>query len=138
MTQVLTPPAGRYGSPRRGRLLVAALGGLVAVSFLGWLAWSTYAWSTPQVTSELISWRVAGPSGATAQVNVHLQKAGVVASCTLRAYAADHTVVGERVFSVPGPDDTGSGTLTMSIRTERTATSLDLIGCTTPDQNRPR
>ena len=57
---------------------------------------------------------------------------GVVASCTLRAFAEDHTVVGELVFAPKG------GKSDQSVRTERRATSVELLGCTAPGQNRPR
>jgi hypothetical protein len=61
----------------------------------------------------------------------------VRASCLLRAYAEDHSVVGERHVAV-GPERRARVTLTSSVRTEREATSVELIGCTTAEQKRPR
>jgi hypothetical protein len=59
----------------------------------------------------------------------------VQASCTLRAYAEDHTTVGELTFS-PEP---GSGSRQVeTIRTERRATSVESVGCTAPGQDHPR
>ena len=55
-----------------------------------------------------------------------------MASCTLRAFAEDHTVVGELVFV---PED---GRSDQDVRTERRATSVELLGCTAPGQNHPR
>ena len=56
----------------------------------------------------------------------------MTASCRVRAFAEDHTTVGEISFTpAQGRND-------VEIRTERRATSIDLIGCTTPDQERPR
>ena len=56
----------------------------------------------------------------------------VVASCTLRAFADDHTTVGELAFE---PVD---GRNEVTVRTERRATSVTLLGCTAPGQPRPR
>ena len=51
----------------------------------------------------------------------------------LRAYAEDHTVVGELSFT---PER--SGRTDQTVRTERRATSVELMGCTAEGQNRPR
>ena len=66
-----------------------------------------------------------------ARVDVDLAE-GVAASCRVRAYAEDHTTVGEKTF-VPqdGPNQ-------VEIRTERRATSVEKVGCTAPGQTRPR
>jgi hypothetical protein len=134
----VTDLADRYATSLRGRFAVVVVAGLLATAFLAWLAWSTWSYSTPEVRSELVSFEVTGGHGAIARVDVRLKDRTVVATCTLRAFAEDHTVVGERTFEVPGPDGTGSGTMEISVRTERRATSVDLVGCTTPDQSRPR
>ena len=49
-----------------------------------------------------------------------------MASCLLRAIAEDHTTVGEVAFE---PVD---GRNEVSVRTERRATSVELVGCTAP------
>ena len=54
------------------------------------------------------------------------------ASCLVRAYAEDHTVVGDVSFE---PKD---GTNDVTIRTERLATSVERIGCTAEGQNNAR
>jgi hypothetical protein len=126
----------RYGAPApwRRRALVAAVV-VVAAVFLGWLAWAMYAHSTPKVTSELESFTVVDDHTATAVVVVTLDSADVKASCTLRAFAADHTTVGELSFT---PDPGQGRRLTETIRTERRATSVENVGCTAPGQDRPR
>ena len=146
----MTDLADRYASKRRGRLVVVVAATVVAVAFLGWLAWSTWSYSTPEIRSELVSYEVTGEHEAVALVDVHLKDRNIVGTCTLQAFATDHTVVGERVFEVPGPeegadegtegatDDQDGGTMAVTVRTERRATSVELVGCTTPDQSRPR
>ena len=57
---------------------------------------------------------------------------GVEASCRVRALAEDKTAVGELAFT---PVD---GVNEVVIRTERRATSVEKLGCTSPDQPRPR
>jgi hypothetical protein len=50
----------------------------------------------------------------------------------VRALAQDHSVVGEMSFT---PQD---GDNAVSVRTERIATSVDLVGCTAEGQPRSR
>jgi hypothetical protein len=128
-----TDLADRYGAPApwRRRAMVAACVVVVA-AFLGWLGWTIWDQSTPQVRSEIVGYKVVDEHRATATVEVRLADDDVVASCTLRAYAEDHTVVGERVFT---PED---GRSDQEVRTERRATSVELLGCTAPGQSRPR
>jgi hypothetical protein len=107
--------------------VVAALG----VVFLGWVAWVAWVHGTPAVESELVGFEVRSDSSAVAHIDVQLEDE-VTASCRVRAFAEDHTTVGEVSFTPePGRND-------VVVRTERRATSIDLIGCTTPDQERPR
>jgi hypothetical protein len=126
----------RYGAPApwRRRVVIIAVVVLAAV-FLGWLAWAIYAHATPKVTSELESFTVVDDHSVTAVLVVILDSTDVKASCTLRAYAADHTTVGELTFT---PDPGQGRRQTETIRTERRATSVENIGCTAPGQDRPR
>jgi hypothetical protein len=128
--------AQRYGAPapwRRRALVTASVA--LAVAFLAWLAWSVYEHSTPQVTSELESFSVDDDHTVTAVLVVSLDSSDVKASCTLRAYAEDHTTVGELTFT---PDPSQGRRQVETIRTERRATSVEKIGCTAPGQDRPR
>ena len=129
-----TDLADRYGAPSAGRrwaLMVVVV--VVVAAFLGWLGWTIWSQSTPEVTSDLVGWQVEDAHTVTATIDVDLADEDVDASCTLRAYAEDHTVVGELVFT---PD--GSGRTVQTVRTEREATSVERVGCTAPGQNRPR
>lgn len=126
----------RYGAPAPWRRRAVIAGSvLVSVLFLGWLAWTVYEHSTPKVTSELETFSIEDDHTATAVLVVTLDSSDVQASCTLRAYAADHTTVGELTFT---PDPSKGRRQTETIRTERRATSVENVGCTAPGQNRPR
>ena len=108
---------------------------VVALAFLGWLGWTTWVHATPDVASQLVTFQVRDEHAATAEVDVRLKNDGVRASCLLRAFAEDHTVVGELSFvPVYGADQPQE----LSVRTERRATSVELIGCTAPGEPRPR
>ena len=125
--------AGRYGTPapwRRRAVLVGCA--VVAAAFLGWLGWTIWEQSTPDVRSEIVGYDVVDQHTATAVVEVRLRADDVVATCRLRAYAEDHSVVGEKTFTP------GDGRNEVDVRTERKATSVELLGCTTPDQRRAR
>ena len=127
-----TDLADRYGAPSRSRRpLVIALAVVLAVTGLTWLAWTAWFHSTPEVSSELISFDVTSDHEASATLQVELQD-GVTASCRVRAYAEDHTSVGELAFTPVDGDNL------VVVRTERRATSLEKIGCTAPGQPRPR
>ncbi|WP_161962472.1 DUF4307 domain-containing protein [Nocardioides speluncae] len=129
----------RYGRRRPGRrLLLIGVSVAFFVVFGGWLAWVMWDSSTPEVESDLLAWEVVDDHSVTARVDVRLRDRNVEATCKLRAYAEDHTNVGELSFAVPGPDFDEDGPIEVTIRTERMATSVERIGCTTPTQKRPR
>jgi hypothetical protein len=134
----VTDLAQRYGAPSRlRRPLIVALVALLATAGLAWLAWAAFLQSRPQVQSELASYHVGGEHSVEARFTVVRRDPRVHASCLLRALAADHSVVGE--LNVPvGPPAPTTTTLRESVRTERRATTVELVGCTTKDQHRPR
>ena len=124
--------ADRYGTPSPARRpLLLGLVGVLAVGFLVWVVWAAWFHSTPAVESELTGYRIVDANRAVANVVVSLAD-GADASCTLRAYSADHTTVGELAFE-PRP-----GRNEVTVRTERRATSVTLLGCTAAGQPRPR
>ena len=126
----------RYGAPSGGRRgLLVAVSAVLAVAVAGWLGWTVYDHSTPQVTSELETFSVEDEHAVTAVLVVSLADDDVEASCTLRAYAEDHTTVGELTFS---PDPGQGRRQVQTIRTERRATAVESQGCTAPGQDRPR
>lgn len=127
--------ADRYGRPapwRRTAVLVGS--GILGLLAVTWLAWSTLFHASPDVSSEIVGWEVVDDHAITAQVDVVLRGDGedLHATCQVRAIAADHTVVGEASFV---PED---GRNEVEVRTERRATAVESVGCTTPDQRRPR
>jgi hypothetical protein len=129
---VTTTLDDRYGAPARWRRPVAiALTALVAGVALVWLGWVAWFHGTPAVESELIGFEVGGDHQVTARLQVTLED-DVEATCRLRAYADDHTTVGELAFT---PTD---GLNEVVVRTERRATTVEKLGCTAPGQNRPR
>ncbi|MCD4525519.1 DUF4307 domain-containing protein [Nocardioides sp. cx-173] len=131
-----TIPTDRYGAPApwRRRALLSGVVALV-VAFLGWLVWTTVVHAAPPVDSDLISFDVVDEHTAVAVVHVELADDAVDPSCLLRAYAEDHSVVGELSFT-PEPGD--GERIEQTIRTERRATSVESVGCTAEGQSRPR
>ncbi len=126
----------RYGAPapwRRRGIVVASV--VLALAFLGWLGWTAWSHATPDVESDLVGYRVVDEHTATAQVRVRLADESIRASCVLRAFAEDHTVVGELAFT---PEYDAAQPIEQTVRTERLATSVSLVGCTAPGESRPR
>jgi len=138
VSEVRTDPlAGRYGgqSPRRRRTVII-VSGVVGVLALAWLAWAGWAQSTPDVQSKLKSFDVVDRHSVEATVVVDARSDDITANCLVRAFGEDHSVVGELNFEVTGRS--GASNHDVTVRTEREATSVELIGCTSPDQSRPR
>jgi hypothetical protein len=129
---VTTDLTDRYGAPARWRRpAVVGLAVVLAVVGLTWLGWTAWFHGSPDVRSEVVTFEVTGDHQVEARVDVELA-AGVKASCRVRALAEDKTAVGELAFTpVEGPN-------AVVIRTERRATSVEKLGCTSPDQPRPR
>jgi hypothetical protein len=65
-------------------------------------------------------------------VHVNLDDDAQNPNCLVRAYAEDHTTVGELTF-VPKDGDND-----VTNRTERMATSVESVGCTADGQNDAR
>jgi hypothetical protein len=127
----------RYRGPSRLNRIVAivVIAGLVAGG-IGFIGWTVFVQSTPEVTSQLTSFAFPNDHLAEATFTVNRKSQFTKATCELVAFAADHAVVGEQtVRVVDGPEQQS---LRAEIRTERAATSVDLRGCTTADQLRPR
>jgi hypothetical protein len=127
----------RYGTDSPGRRrLVIALSGVVGVVALAWLAWAVWFQSNPDVQSSLLTFDVVDTHQVKATVEVRTADDDVDANCLVRASGADHSVVGEINFKVSGVKGTVHRDVTL--RTEREATTVDMVGCTTKDQSRPR
>jgi hypothetical protein len=127
----------RYRGPSRVHRVVALLVVVaMVVSGVGFLGWSVFFHSTPEVTSRLTAYDVVNDHEVTADIAVSRESQFTEATCGLRAIAADHTVVGE--IGLPVVDGPEQQSLRVPIRTERRAASVELLGCTTPDQARPR
>jgi hypothetical protein len=134
---VVTDLAERYGTPSRARRpVVITLAVVLAAAGLAWLAWATVFHAKPAVTSQLVGFDVRGQHSVSATFTVVRREPDVRASCLLRASASDHATVGELTVRVVSGD--AEQRLTKTMRTERRATAVDLVGCTAPEQSRRR
>ena len=103
---------------------------------MGWLVWAVWLQSHPQVESALQSYDVVDSHTVKARVETRTRSTDVVADCVVRAYGGDHSTVGELDFRVTGVQ--GSHRRTVTMRTERPAVSVEMVGCTAKGQSRPR
>ena len=128
--------AHRYGRQPRSKIVVVAIG-LLATLGIAWLAWVVTYYARPMVQSGLVGFEVTGKHTAQGTVTIQRRDRDVDASCLLRAYAPDHTIVGELNFDVTAtaPADM---TVTKRLRTERKATSVTIVGCRAEGQVRWR
>jgi cytoskeletal protein RodZ len=141
VTDSSTSPAAdlnaRYGRTGRSRrpLIIGAVA-VVALAGLVWLVWVAWAQSHPPVQSQLQGFEIVSPTSAKATVKVDRNES-VDAVCRLQAKAADFSIVGEVSVTVPA-DSPRRQVVPVTLTTQRSATSVVLIGCTTADQQRPR
>lgn len=128
----------RYGTsgPARNKGVVA-LAVVVVAAALSWLAWAMLEQGRPDAQSALVGFEADGPHAAVATFDVVRRDADVEASCLLRAFSADHATVGEANVVV-GPGGPERQRLTETVRTERQATSVEMVGCVTEEQRRRR
>ncbi|GAB2595621.1 DUF4307 domain-containing protein [Kribbella endophytica] len=138
----MTDPAAtdldaRYGRTPRARrpLLLIGVIGVIAIAALVWLVRVAFVQSTPPVSSRLLAFTIPSDTSATATIQVEKRK-DVEASCRLQAKAADFSIVGELTLTIPA-DSPRTQTLPATLTTQRAATSVVLIGCTTADTARP-
>jgi hypothetical protein len=125
--------ADRYRSGSawaRNAVLVA--GAVVVAAAIGWFVWAIWLHSHPKVGSSMDSWELQGPNAVKVTADVHIYDAAAHPSCTVLAYAEDHFTVGFQTFTPI------SGRQTITIKTERAATSVDWRGCTANGQKDPQ
>lgn len=126
----------RYGRAGRSRrpLVIGGLG-IVVLAGLVWLVWAAWVQSNPAVTSQLQGYDIVSATSAKATMTVDRTKS-VEASCRLQAKAADFSIVGELTVTVRA-DAPRHQVLPVALTTQRSATTVVLVGCTTADQHRP-
>jgi len=117
--------------------LIITLAVFVAAAGLGWLVWVIAFHGSPLVRSNIVSFQVNGQHSAEARLTVVRRTADVDASCLLRAQAEDHSIVGELNFTVDSAEP-ATTTINRTIRTEREATSVALLGCVAEGQTQRR
>ena len=92
----MTDLAARYGTRSEGRrrALVAVVV-VVAAAGLSWLVWVMLVHGRPLAQSDINGFETVDQHRTTASFTVVRRDADVVASCLLRAFASDHSIVGE-------------------------------------------
>ncbi|MFI7063930.1 DUF4307 domain-containing protein [Kribbella sp. NPDC050124] len=126
----------RYGRSGRSRKpVIIGVAAVIAAAGLTWLVWAAFVQSTPPVTSRLLGFEIISPTSAKATIQVDRTES-TEATCRLQAKAADFSIVGELTVTVPA-DSPRKQTLPATLTTQRAATSVVLIGCTTPGNPRP-
>lgn len=125
--------AQRYGGGSAWtRTALLGAGAVIVAALVGWFVWAVWVHSHPKVGSSMDGWELQGPNTVKVTVDVHLYDATAHPSCLAVAYAADHSTVGSVTFTPV------SGRQTITLRTERAATSVDWRGCTAPGQKDPQ
>ncbi len=127
----------RYGRTNPVARRIFAVISILFVSLaLVWLAWAMWFQSTPDVQSDLQGFDIISDHATRARIVVELDSPEIKANCLVKALGADHSTVGEVNFKVTGT--TKRMVHTIDIRTERRTNAVELVGCSTERQQRPR
>ena len=134
----MTDLSQRYGTPSGTRTkTVVAVVVVLAAAALSWLVWVMLEHGRPEAQSSMVGFSAEDQHAAVATFTVVRRSADIEASCLLRAFSSDHTIVGELDVTV-GPGEPTTQTLEETVRTEREATSVEMVGCLTDGQKQRR
>ena len=117
----------RAPQPLLRSLLPFVLVLVLVVAGAAWLVWAVAGGGRPAVSSQMVGFRVRGEHAVTATFTVVRRDGSAPVSCIVQARADDHAVVGEA--SVPVQAGRSARQVRTTVRTERRATSVDLVGC---------
>ena len=122
----------RYGKPApwRRKALIAA-SSVLGVVFFGFVLWAATYHSSPDIQSETIRFDVQDDHSVLVRLSVQMNDAKEP-ECLVRATSVDKSIVGELTF-VPL-----QGEQEVVVRTDRRATTGEVVGCRTADQSRWR
>lgn len=121
--------AERYGTRRPvRRLVMIVVTVLVGGACLGWLAWAAWFQANPAIQAAVAAFDVKGQHRIDATVEIRLRDRFVKGTCLLRASAEDHSIVGE--VNVRVEDAAQKYQQVFHVRTERLATTVEIIRCT--------
>ena len=109
---------------RDWRLLAAAL----AVVGGAWLVWVATAGADPAVSARVDAFEVVSPTDVTATVGIQRPDPSVAVECLVYAQAVSYERVGELPLRV-APGDQVHTTLTVALRTFKTATTVQIESC---------
>lgn len=123
MSETTVDLADRYGrAPSPWRPVLLGVVAAVVVGFGAWVVWAIAVHGSPDVDGELSLFHVVDSHEVAVTVDVRLGE-GVEATCRLRALAADKQTVGDLAFTPH------RGRNVVTVRTEREASSVELLGC---------
>ena len=118
----------RYGLPSsRQRALTVVVITLGVGLLLVWLGWAAWHQATTGVSADIVSFDVASAHRVDVTVDIH-RPTDVSATCTVKALAVDHSIVGQTDVTVPADSDPHH-TVELAITTEREATAVDVTSC---------
>ncbi|RNL80890.1 DUF4307 domain-containing protein [Nocardioides marmorisolisilvae] len=121
--------AERYGkpSPRRRAVIVGATT-LLAIVFLTWLGWVAIFHGDPAIDSQVSSFNPVSAHQIDVKLDTRFRNDHVTGNCLVRATAADHSIVGE--LNLSAKQIRAAEGHWIPIRTERRATTAEVIRCT--------
>lgn len=120
--------AARYGRrPAGGLQTTKILAVVIVAALLAWAIWAAFGRSGDSAGAVVRSFEVRSEHLMTVTVDI-TPASSDPARCTVTALATDHTQVGEQVVRLPA-GSSGTSSVTVSVRTEREATSADVGDC---------
>lgn len=100
---------------------------MLAVLFLGWLAWVIAFRADPAIQAEVAAYDVVDAQNVRVRIETRIRD-DVDGTCVFKATARDHTPVGDVTLTLDELREADGGWITM--KTYARATSVEAAGCT--------
>lgn len=123
-------PAERYGdrpTNARRKVLLAAVGGGLALLVLAWWIWVAAVRSSPPVRYEVLGFQRISATSVEIRFSV-VREPGVSIACILRARGTSGQEVGRRQVVIPADSDDRSE-VSAALRTTAAAATGEVLGC---------
>ena len=116
----------RYGATRTRRWPVVAAASVLTVVALAWITWVVIDGDSP-LSYQLSSYDVVSDTETVVSIELNRED-GAAVECEIYAQSDDHSIVGERLVTVP-PGESGTIRVDEPIKTERRAVNGVLRTC---------
>jgi hypothetical protein len=107
--------------------VVIVLAVVFVTALTAWAVWAAWSSGNPAIDAKLTRYQVVDDHEIRVQVSARFRDARSDGTCLVRATAEDHSIVGER--NLTAAELRAMAGTWIPLRTERRATTADLVRC---------